>query len=136
MRTRRVGSFTCGMILILFGVLFLLHMFLPEISYHFIFRLWPLVLIFLGAELLLSNWKATETILKYDTGAVIIVLLLSLFSMGMAATEFFLRYLPEMFGAEKLLMNRCADRELFAQTVTTELMKKIDNAILEMVYFR
>ncbi len=25
---------------------------------------------------------------------------------------------PEMFGAEKLLMNRCADRELFAQTVT------------------
>ncbi len=88
MRTRRVGSITCGALLILFGILFFLHLFLPVITYRIIFDLWPLILIFLGVEILLSNWKEREAVMKYDVGAIVLVILLALFSMGMGIAQF------------------------------------------------
>lgn len=97
MRTRRVGTITCGIVLIVFGLLFLLHMFLPVISYRFIFRLWPLILIFLGVEIMMSNIKATEAALKYDVGAVLLVILLALFSMGMGLVEICMEHYPVYF---------------------------------------
>ena len=97
MRTRRVGTITCGIVLIVFGLLFLLHMFLPVISYSFIFRLWPLILIFLGVEIMMSNIKATEAALKYDVGAVLLVKLLALFSMGMGLVEICMEHYPVYF---------------------------------------
>ena len=97
MRTRRVGTITCGIVLIVFGLLFLLHMFLPVISYSVIFRLWPLILIFLGVEIMLSNIKATEAALKYDVGAVLLVILLALFSMGMGLVEMCMEHYPVYF---------------------------------------
>lgn len=88
MRTRRVGSFTCGVLLILFGVLFILHMLVPAVTYGFIFRLWPVILIFLGVEIIFSNLKVTEIEMKYDLGAIVLIMLLTLFSMVMGAMEF------------------------------------------------
>ncbi len=43
MRTHKVGTFTLGCTLILFGVLFLVHLFGGMLTYSFIFRLWPVV---------------------------------------------------------------------------------------------
>ena len=40
-RVHRVGTVTFGVVLILFGILFLLHLFFPVLEYRFIFRLWP-----------------------------------------------------------------------------------------------
>ena len=57
MRTRRVGSITCGILMILFGILFMVHMFYPPLSLEIIMKLWPLILIALGGELLASNMK-------------------------------------------------------------------------------
>ena len=53
----RVGTITCGTVLIVTGILFLLHIIFPVISYLFIFRLWPCILILLGAEILIGNCK-------------------------------------------------------------------------------
>ncbi len=94
MRTRRVGSVTCGIVLIFFGTLFLLHMLIPELTYGFIFRLWPLVLVFLGVEVLLSNLKKTEAAMKYDAPAIFLILVLAFFSMGMGAVEYIISHAP------------------------------------------
>ena len=87
MRTRRVGSVTCGVLLILFGILFFLHILLPAITFEFIFRLWPLVLIFLGIEILISNLKGWSGAMKYDVGASVLLFALAFFAMAMGAVE-------------------------------------------------
>lgn len=94
MRTRRVGSITCGIVLILFGVLFVLHMIMPLFTFTFIFKLWPLILIFLGIEILISNFRKTEENLKYDGAAIFLILILALFSMGMGVAEFCIMHAP------------------------------------------
>lgn len=95
MRTRRVGSITCGVILIVFGVLFLVHMFYPALSLEFIMKLWPVILIALGLEMVIANLHRTskETeVLKYDKGAVFLTFLLACFSLAMGAAEYCIAY--------------------------------------------
>lgn len=92
MRTRRVGSVTCGSLLIIFGVLFMVHMFYPPLSLEVIMKLWPLILIALGTEMILSNTKRNQEneILKYDKGAIFLVILLACFSIIMGITEYYM----------------------------------------------
>ena len=71
----RVGTITCGTVLIVTGILFLLHIIFPVISYLFIFRLWPCILILLGAEILIGNCKKDVSFV-YDTGSVVLLILL------------------------------------------------------------
>lgn len=95
MRIKRVGSITCGISLIVFGVLFLLSSFLKQPDYRFILHFWPVILIGLGAEMLaaahhsLHDEKCT---LKYDAGAIILMMIMLLFASGMGIAEFCLRY--------------------------------------------
>lgn len=48
MKTRRVGSLTCGALLIIFGVLFMVHMFVPALKYESFLNSGPVILIALG----------------------------------------------------------------------------------------
>ena len=54
-RTHRVGAFTSGICMIGFGLMLLLHNLLDVMNYEMILGLWPLILIGMGIELLLSN---------------------------------------------------------------------------------
>ena len=82
MKTRRVGSLTCGALLIIFGVLFMVHMFVPALKYEFIIKFWPVILIALGVEMLLSCRNKEEGIkLKYDGAAIFLTILLGFFAM-------------------------------------------------------
>lgn len=95
MRTRRVGSITCGILLIFFGILFLIHMVYPPLTFGIIMKLWPLILLALGGEMLASNMRRKEDqeeILRYDKGAVFLVILLSCFAAGMGILEYFMSY--------------------------------------------
>lgn len=56
----RVGTMTSGIALIVFGILFLLHMIVPTVNFLFIFRLWPIILIMLGIEILIGNFKKSS----------------------------------------------------------------------------
>lgn len=56
-RTHRVGSITLGSALVLFGILFLVHLFVPVLTYEIIFHIWPCIFILLGIEILLANRK-------------------------------------------------------------------------------
>lgn len=103
MRTRRVGGFTCGVVLVAFGVMMLLHSFIPILTYQLIFSFWPIILIVLGVELLISNTVScfkysrgsTEKFyveFKYDLAAIMLIFIMALFSMGMGFAEFCMKY--------------------------------------------
>ena len=89
-RTHRVGSITTGLSLIAFGVLFVLHLFMNVISYEMIFKLWPVILIGLGVEVLLSNFAGDKQV--YDKGAICLMFVIAIFAMGMAGAELLMKY--------------------------------------------
>ena len=102
-RIHRVGTVTFGCILILFGVLFLAHIFVPWLHYEYVFRLWPLVFIFLGIEVLVGNYRMSkaeargegtelaETRFVYDKTAILLTVCLTFFAMVMALVDFCVR---------------------------------------------
>ncbi len=94
LRTRRVGSVTFGLTLVLFGVLFLLHIVVPWLHYEFIFQFWPVVFVLLGIEILVENHRsgAEDCRFIYDFPAILMLVILLLFAMIMAAAEFSMRY--------------------------------------------
>lgn len=91
-----VGTFTAGLLLIVFGVLYLLRIFIPSINYNFIVSLWPTILIFIGMEIIIACVINKGEKLKYDAGAVILLMILLCFAMGMAFMEFAIEH-PERF---------------------------------------
>ena len=89
LRIRRVGSVTFGLILILFGVLFLLHIVMPGLNYEMIFNLWPVVFILMGVEILVENHRSNTGQYKYvyDFPAIVMLLMMLLFAMVMGGVE-------------------------------------------------
>lgn len=94
MRTHRVGTITCGLVLVLYGILFLLRWALPFLNYGIIFELWPVVLIMLGLEILIgcTGRRSQKRNFKYDFGSVLIILVMMGFSMIMAAVDYGMYY--------------------------------------------
>lgn len=94
LRTRRVGSVTFGLTLILFGVLFLLHIVVPSLHYEIIFQFWPVVFVLLGIEILVENHRSNAENCRfiYDFPAILMLVILLLFAMVMAAADFSLHY--------------------------------------------
>lgn len=99
-RIRRVGSVTFGIVLIVTGVLFLIHLFLPGLDYRVIFQFWPLILITLGVEVLLGSRQKTYEVrdekgriteqskVIYDVSAIILTMVLTGFSLIMGMIDF------------------------------------------------
>ena len=84
-RTHRVGTITTGFSMIVFGVLLLLHSVFGFMAYETIFAFWPVILIGLGMELLLSNVFAKQMV--YDKGSVVLLVIMTVFAIGMAVTD-------------------------------------------------
>ena len=91
-KTHRVGTITLGGMLVTFGILFLLRIFLVDMTFEIIFKLWPIIFIFLGIEILIANFRQKEEKLIYDKTAFALIIILSFFAMGMAITEFCMEY--------------------------------------------
>ena len=87
-KTHRVGTLTLGGMLIIFGLLFLIRIFVDTLSFAFIFKLWPVIFIFLGVEILIGNAKQPNQSLLYDKTAFALIIILSFFAMGMSIVEF------------------------------------------------
>lgn len=89
-KTRRVGSVTFGVTLIVFGVLFLVHMAVPSLNYEMIFNCWPVVFVLLGIEILVENRKSNVAGYKfvYDFPAILMLGLMLFFAMMMAVVEY------------------------------------------------
>ncbi len=90
----RVGSVTFGLVLVVMGVLCLLRLIFPLLDYEFIFRLWPVVFICLGVEVLISS-RRPERRVVYDGAAIFLLILLILFAMSMAGMDWIFTHYPE-----------------------------------------
>ena len=86
--SRRVGTFTLGAFLVIAGVLFLINQFTDFIGYRLLLALWPGVLILLGIEILFYCFFNKDERLRYDGGAIFIIMVLSFFAVVMAGIEF------------------------------------------------
>jgi uncharacterized membrane protein HdeD (DUF308 family) len=96
--THKVGTITLGSVLIIFGILFILSMFFQFISYDIIFKLWPIILIILGIEILIANIRQTnETGMIYDKTAIALIIILTFFSVGMAIAQLCVEYVNKNF---------------------------------------
>lgn len=98
-KTHRVGTLTFGSILIIYGILFLTHIFFPALRYGMIFRLWPCIFILLGIEVLIGNYRwgkqeqAGEKLnFVYDKAAILLLICLIFFAMIMALMDFCIQY--------------------------------------------
>lgn len=92
-RVHRIGSVTCGISFILFGILFLVHMIVPYLNFWIIFRLWPCIFIMLGIEILVGNYRNAKDFV-YDKGAVFMLIVLIIFAMTMGILNEWLIRLP------------------------------------------
>jgi uncharacterized membrane protein HdeD (DUF308 family) len=91
MRTRRVGTLTCGILLVIIGILCLVHIFWPALHYEYILRGWPIILILVGVEMLAANAfysKAENVEIKYDLGAILLIFILVIFATCMGMMEY------------------------------------------------
>ena len=95
-QVRRVGSVTFGITLLCYGILFLIHIFVPMLKYQFIFRCWPVIFILLGCEILVENHKAKvqDGKIVYDFAAVVMLGIMLLFAMIMAVIDFEITHGP------------------------------------------
>lgn len=89
-RSHRVGSVTAGISMIGIGVMFFLHLFFDLVDYQMMFSLWPVMLILLGLELLLSNLSTKKIV--YDKAAIFLLIVMTFFSMGMAVADLCFRW--------------------------------------------
>lgn len=96
--TRKVGTLTLGVSLITFGIAFICKLFISAMSYEILFKLWPIILIMLGIETIMSYVKNDPEKLKYDGISILLIVLLSVFSMGMACCDVILTYMSSYIG--------------------------------------
>ena len=97
-RTHRVGAFTSGFCMVGFGVMLLLHNLLDVMDYEIILGLWPLILIGMGIELLLSN--AFKSKIVYDKAAIVLLFVMTLLVMVLAGADVCIE-------ASKVYLNNC-----------------------------
>ena len=84
-RTHRVGAFTSGFSMVGFGVMLLLHNLMDIMDYEMILGLWPLILIGMGIELLLSNIFKSRIV--YDKAAIVLLFVMTLLVFFLAGAD-------------------------------------------------
>ena len=87
MRTRKVGTITLGVTLILYGIGFLLHSVFSQFSYYFLFQAWPVILLGLGIEILVEALIGKKEEFKYDFAAIFIICIVVIFAFLMAGLD-------------------------------------------------
>ena len=86
-KNRRVGTLTAGACMIIFGLLFLLRLAIPALTLRLIVSFWPLVLIFLGIEIIIAYVRNKEGQIRYDFGSVVLIIVLAVFTACMAVAQ-------------------------------------------------
>ena len=92
---RRVGTLTSGILLVMFGIMFLLRLVTTNINILLIASLWPLILVSVGIEIIVAYIINKEEKMQYDFSAMILVIILAFFALGMGGAEFIITHLSQ-----------------------------------------
>ncbi|MFL0166079.1 MULTISPECIES: hypothetical protein [Clostridium] len=95
---RKVGTLTSGLALVIFGIMFLLRLFITNLSVLLIVSMWPLILVSVGIEIIAAYIINNQEKMQYDFSAIILVIILVFFAMGMGGAEFIVTH-SSQFGA-------------------------------------
>lgn len=85
-KTKRVGLFSMGLVLIILGITILLSQFTRIDIIGLSLKLWPMILILLGLEVLWMNYRnnSDENIrIKFDLASIFIVILILIVNLGL-----------------------------------------------------
>jgi len=99
MRSKKIGVFTLGISLVVFGVLFMVRVFAPWFDFVRVLQFWPVVLILLGIEVLVSALvprKEGDAAIKLDAASIVLLFVVLFLAIGLAAAQFALEQLPEL----------------------------------------
>ncbi len=97
MRQRRVGAITLGSVLIFYGIIFFLCSFTEIMPYAVIFKVWPVIFLVLGIEVLVAAVRWKDEQFQYDFAAIIMICILILFAMGMAEMDWLYTHQKYLF---------------------------------------
>lgn len=89
-RIHRVGSITTGISMVVFGILCIMQHFVNVLDYSVILSLWPLIVIGMGVEILLSSSSNRQFV--YDKASVFLLFVMAGFAMCMAIAEWSVRH--------------------------------------------
>ncbi|MDR3595883.1 hypothetical protein [Clostridium sp.] len=98
LKGRRVGTLTAGIVLVVFGAMFLLRSVTTNINILLIASLWPFILVSVGIEIIAAYIINKEEKMQYDFGAIILVIILAFFAMGMGGVEFIITHFSQFNG--------------------------------------
>lgn len=83
MKTKRVGTISMSLVLILFGIILLLSQFTLISAFELFLKLWPFILIILGLEILYYAYVSKEEVkIKYDIFSIFTVIFILLINIG------------------------------------------------------
>lgn len=128
MRTWKVGSITCGVLLIAIGVLWFLQNFIDLPFVEILLNAWPFVCIFIGAEILFLHFRNKEEKLHIHWLAIVLLVLIGLSSMGFSLGKVFLDQVQFSFNEKTIEIS-----EKISSSSTNEIsidIPKIDVTIV------
>ena len=103
-RPRRVGTLTAGLALVLTGLAIGASLLWPSFDLTIAFKLCPLILIFLGIEVVASNFAGSGVPIKYDFLSFFLCIVLVFSALGLSTIPYFVTYFgPEKHNAEQRL---------------------------------
>ena len=87
-------ALSIGCILIVLGVLLIVHLFVPKLTYTAILNYWPVTLILLGIEILVANFRSEKETFTYDGWSIVLMFLILGFTMCMGILDWILVNVP------------------------------------------
>ncbi len=84
--THRVGTITLGVTMISIGVIYLLQLFFGILDYLWIWKLWPVIFIMLGVEILVSNARTVVQFILFKS-VIVLIFVMRGFAFFMALLE-------------------------------------------------
>lgn len=94
-KIHRVGSITFGTILIVLGILLLLRLIIPAITYIAILNFWPVTLILLGFEVLIANMRSGQVVFQFDGWSIFFLFMVLGFTMCIGIMDYILLHLSQ-----------------------------------------
>ena len=110
-RPRRVGTLTAGLALVLTGIAIGASLLWPSFDLTIAFKLCPLILIFLGIEVVASNFASNDVPIKYDFLSFFLCIVLVFSALGLSTIPYFVTYFgPEKHNAEERLSKELEEK--------------------------
>lgn len=123
--TRRVGLFTMGIALIMLGILITGSLFYP-LNMIQLAKFCPLILVFLGIEILWGNARKGDARIKYDFLSMFVCFLLICGAVAAACVPAVAQYWgPERYSTESRLENELEER-LYTQLKSSQNIASVE----------